>query len=99
MKKWKEKCGASATYRNLIGVFEHAGYQNYADEIRHNILHEPKISGINIYILFCNNIQYTSALHTHFPLIGSGDVQRDLIQNDPNTLSPSFEVFNYIIIV
>ena len=92
MKKWKEKCGASATYGSLIGVFERAGYQNYADAIRH-ILREPKISGINIYILFCNNIQYTSTLHTHFSLIGSGDVQRDLIQNDPDTLSPSFEVF------
>lgn len=34
MEKWKQKLGSSATYNNLIGVFEHAGYQDYADAVR-----------------------------------------------------------------
>ena len=32
--KWKEKVGSSATYNKLIGVFERAGYKNYADIVR-----------------------------------------------------------------
>ena len=32
--KWKQKLGSSATYSNLIGLFERAGYQNYADTVR-----------------------------------------------------------------
>ena len=34
MQKWKQKLGSSATYNNLIGVFERAGYQGYADVVR-----------------------------------------------------------------
>lgn len=34
MEKWKQKLGSSATYNNLIGVFERAGYQEYADVAR-----------------------------------------------------------------
>ena len=28
---WKQRCGSSATYKNLFHVFQHAGYQDYAD--------------------------------------------------------------------
>ena len=31
---WKQKLGSSATYNKLIRVFEHAGYKNYADNVR-----------------------------------------------------------------
>lgn len=34
MEKWKQKLGSSATYNNLIGVFERAGYKSYADTVR-----------------------------------------------------------------
>ena len=34
LDKWKEKLGSSATYDNLMGVFEQAGYQDYADTIK-----------------------------------------------------------------
>ena len=34
LEKWKQKLGSSATYNNLIGVFERAGYQGYADAVR-----------------------------------------------------------------
>ena len=31
---WKQRLGSSVTYSNLIGVFERAGYQGYADTVR-----------------------------------------------------------------
>ena len=31
---WKQRNGTKATYRRLIRVFEQAGYQGYADEVR-----------------------------------------------------------------
>ena len=31
---WKKKFGSSCTYNKLIEVFEHAGYQSYADSVR-----------------------------------------------------------------
>ena len=31
---WKQAHGPEATYINLIGVFEHAGYRDYADTVR-----------------------------------------------------------------
>ena len=34
METWKQKLGSNATYNNLIGVFERAGYQGYADTVR-----------------------------------------------------------------
>ena len=34
LEKWKQKLGSKATYGNLIGVFERAGYQGYADTVR-----------------------------------------------------------------
>ena len=34
LEKWKQKLGSKATYGNLIGVFERAGYQGYADSVR-----------------------------------------------------------------
>ena len=34
MEKWKQKLGSNATYNNLIGVFERAGYKSYADTVR-----------------------------------------------------------------
>ena len=34
LEKWKQKLGSNATYNNLIDVFERAGYQDYADQIR-----------------------------------------------------------------
>ena len=30
---WKQGCGPEATYINLIGVFERAGYKDYADKV------------------------------------------------------------------
>jgi ATP phosphoribosyltransferase len=33
LQKWKQANGAAATYRNLIGVFEKAGYKGYADTV------------------------------------------------------------------
>ena len=30
---WKQARGAEATYMNLIGVFERAGYKDYADKV------------------------------------------------------------------
>ena len=30
---WKEARGSEATYINLIGVFERAGYKDYADTV------------------------------------------------------------------
>ena len=38
MEKWKQKLGSRASYNNLIGVFERAGYQENADAIRKLIL-------------------------------------------------------------
>ena len=32
--KWKKKLGKSATYNNLISVFEAAGHKDYTDNIR-----------------------------------------------------------------
>ena len=34
LQKWKQSNGAAATYNNLIGVFERAGYRGYADTVR-----------------------------------------------------------------
>ena len=34
LQLWKQKLGDEATYRNLIDVFETAGYKNYADMVR-----------------------------------------------------------------
>ena len=34
MEKWKQRLGAEATYRRLIGVFESANYRGYADKVR-----------------------------------------------------------------
>ena len=31
---WRKRLGSNATYINLIGVFEDAGYQNCADFVR-----------------------------------------------------------------
>ena len=31
---WKQRNGSKATYSKLIRIFERAGYQNYADEVR-----------------------------------------------------------------
>ena len=31
---WKERLGTKATFLNLIGVFERAGYQNCADFVK-----------------------------------------------------------------
>ena len=39
MEKWKQKLGSTATYSNLIGVFERAGYQGYADTV-HKVLRQ-----------------------------------------------------------
>ena len=39
--KWMEKVGSSATYNNLIGVFERAGYQGYADVVRKLVQPKP----------------------------------------------------------
>ena len=38
LEKWKQKFGSTATYSNLIGVFERAGYQGYADTVRKVLL-------------------------------------------------------------
>ena len=35
LEKWKQKLGSDATYSNLISVFEHAGYQGYAEVVRY----------------------------------------------------------------
>ena len=35
LEKWKQNFGSSATYNNLIGVFERAGYSEYASTVRH----------------------------------------------------------------
>lgn len=32
--RWKERCGANATYNNLIGVFEYAGYLALANSVQ-----------------------------------------------------------------
>ena len=42
LEKWKQKLGSSATYNNLIGVFERAGYQEYADAVRKLV--QPQMS-------------------------------------------------------
>ena len=34
MQKWKEKLGSEATYKKLIKIFKHAGYELYADVVR-----------------------------------------------------------------
>ena len=34
LEKWKQKLGSNATYNNLIGAFERAGYRGYADTVR-----------------------------------------------------------------
>ena len=34
LHKWKQREGDAATYRNLIGVFEKAGYPEFADTVR-----------------------------------------------------------------
>ena len=31
---WKQRLGSRATYGNLIDVFEHAGYKQYAEVVR-----------------------------------------------------------------
>ena len=33
LETWKQRLGSNATYSNLIGVFERAGYQGYADTV------------------------------------------------------------------
>ena len=40
MEKWKQVNGSTATYRNLIRVFEKAGYKGYAATVR-NIISQP----------------------------------------------------------
>ena len=37
LEKWKQKLGSSATYNNLIGVFELADYSGYANTVRNII--------------------------------------------------------------
>ena len=39
---WKQKLGSRATYRELIGVFERAGYRNYVDTI-HEVVFDGKV--------------------------------------------------------
>ena len=34
LETWKQRLGPNATYNNLIGVFERAGYQGYASTVR-----------------------------------------------------------------
>lgn len=34
LSQWKQKFGCNATYNKLSGVFERAGYQQYADTVR-----------------------------------------------------------------
>ena len=38
LEKWKQNLGANATYNNLIGVFECAGYHRHADTVRKLVL-------------------------------------------------------------
>ena len=33
LEQWKQKCGPNATYKNLIHVFEAAGYQEYVETV------------------------------------------------------------------
>ena len=40
MHKWKQKLGTKATSKNLISVFERAGYKDYADNIRQMLVAE-----------------------------------------------------------
>ena len=35
LEMWKQKNGDSATYNNLIGVFQRAGHEDYAATVRH----------------------------------------------------------------
>ena len=37
LQKWMQRFGSNATYNNLIGVFERAGFQEYADIVRNVI--------------------------------------------------------------
>ena len=46
MEKWKQKLGSSATYNNLIGVFERAGYKSYADTVK-NLMKNVEIDADN----------------------------------------------------
>jgi hypothetical protein len=34
LEKWKQKLGANATYNNLIKVFEQAGHEDYAENVK-----------------------------------------------------------------
>ena len=38
LKLWKQRLGSDATYTKLIGVFEHAGYKHYSENIRRIML-------------------------------------------------------------
>ena len=39
LEKWKQLNGDNASYYNLIGVFERAGYQKYADKVKEIVKH------------------------------------------------------------
>ena len=41
---WKQARGSEATYINLIGVFQRAGHQDYADRVRTLFELEPDTS-------------------------------------------------------
>ena len=41
LQKWKQVNGSTATYRNLIRVFEKAGYKGYADNIVRSFISQP----------------------------------------------------------
>ena len=44
MELWKQKQGNNATYNNLIHLFEHAGYQVFADAVKKL---EPNIENVS----------------------------------------------------
>ena len=50
MQKWKQVNGSTATYRNLIRVFEKAGYKGYADTV-HSIISPGTGEYYNIIII------------------------------------------------
>ena len=37
LEMWKQARGSEATYLNLIGVFERAGYQEYAETVQSTV--------------------------------------------------------------
>ena len=56
LEKWKQRLGPNATYTNLIGVFERAGYKYYADRVRQIVYGE---SYFKLICQTCNNIGYS----------------------------------------